>query len=296
MKIETVGVVGCGLMGSGIAQVTASAGFATRVFEARPEALEKGFAAIGSSLGKLASKGKLEPGDPERIMGRLRQADSLRGLASCDLVIEAATENFEIKKAVFSELDSVCKPETVLASNTSSISITSLMMTTARPDRFLGLHFFNPAPLMPLVEVARTLATGEEALSASLEFVAALGKEAVVCRDSAGFIVNRLLVPYLLDAVRALEEGVGDVRDIDRAMRLGCGYPMGPFTLLDLVGLDTICSVANILYEEFREKRFAPPPLLRRMVEAGRLGRKSGGGFMQMAEAFGGAAPGAGAR
>jgi len=278
MKIEKVGVLGCGLMGSGIAEVIAAAGHTVYVREVNAGLVEKGLARIGKSLDKAVQKG-LAPAERDATMGRLHGVTELADLADCDLVIEAIVENVELKKETFAALDAILKPGALIASNTSSLTITQLAMATQRPDAFVGLHFFNPVPRMKLVEVIRTLITSDETFDAAFAFVQGLGKEPVSCRDNSGFIVNRLLVPYLLDAIRALEEGVGSVEDIDKAMQLGCGYPMGPFTLLDFVGLDTTYFIADIMFEEYREKRFAPPPLLKQMVLAGRLGRKSGRGF-----------------
>ena len=279
MKIKKVGVLGCGLMGSGIAEVAARGGYETVVREVTEELLEKGQTRIRKSLDKAVVRGHLAVDERERIQGRISGAVDLADLADCDLVIEAIIENIEEKRKTFATLDDKVKSSAVFASNTSSLTITQIAMSTRRPDRFVGLHFFNPVPRMQLVEVVRTLITSDEAVDVANQFVRGIGKEPVACRDNSGFIVNRLLVPYLLDAVRALEEGVGSVEDIDKAMQLGCGYPMGPFTLLDFVGLDTTYYIANIMFDEYREKRFAPPPLLKQMVQAGRLGKKSGRGF-----------------
>jgi 3-hydroxybutyryl-CoA dehydrogenase len=226
-------------------------------------------------------KGKLEAAARDEAVGRLKGAVDLRDLADCDLVIEAIVENLDEKRKTFATLDEVVQDGTIYASNTSSLTITQIAMATKRPDRFVGLHFFNPVPVMKLVEVVRTLLTSDDAYNTVFEFTRSIGKEPIACRDNSGFVVNRLLVPYLLDAIRALEEGVGSVEDIDKGMQLGCGYPMGPFTLLDFVGLDTTYYIANIMFEEYREKRFAPPPLLKQMVLAGRLGKKSGRGFYE---------------
>ena len=279
MNIKKVGVLGCGLMGSGIAEVAAKAGFDTVVREVSQDLVDKGLSRIQGSLGKAVEKGKLDAAKRDEALGRLRGAVDLAELADCDLVIEAIVENLDEKRKTFSALDQAVKPEAVFASNTSSLTITQMAMFTNRPERFVGLHFFNPVPVMKLVEVVRTLITSDETFETAAEFVRTVGKEPIACRDNSGFIVNRLLVPYLLDAIRALEEGVGSVEDIDKGMQLGCGYPMGPFTLLDFVGLDTTYYIANIMFEEYREKRFAPPPLLKQMVLAGRLGKKSGRGF-----------------
>ncbi len=279
MKIQNVGVLGCGLMGSGIAEVSARAGYETVVREVSEELLDVGLGRIRGSLDKAVEKGKLEPGAREDALKRLTGVVKVADLAECDLVVEAIVENLEQKRETFVALDQAVQPEALFASNTSSLTITQLAMFTKRPDRFVGLHFFNPVPVMKLVEVVRTLATSDDTFETASAFVRSLGKEPVAARDNSGFIVNRLLVPYILDAIRALEEGVGSAEDIDKAMQLGCGYPMGPLTLLDFVGLDTTYSIANIMFEEYREKRFAPPPLLKQMVLAGRLGRKSGRGF-----------------
>ncbi len=281
MKIKKVGVLGCGLMGSGIAEVCARAGYQTVVREVNEELLEKGLARIRASLDKAVDKGKLEAAARDEAAARLTGVVDVTALADCDLVIEAIVENLEQKRETFTALDQAVKPEAIFASNTSSLTITQLAMFTRRPDRFVGLHFFNPVPVMKLVEVVRTIATSQDSFDTAMAFVRAVGKEPVAARDNGGFIVNRLLVPYLLDAVRAYEEGVGSLEDIDKGMQLGCGYPMGPFTLLDFVGLDTTYYIANIMFEEYREKRFAPPPLLKQMVLAGRLGRKSGRGFYE---------------
>jgi len=279
MKIEKVGVLGCGLMGAGIAEVCAKSGLATMVREVDEGLLDQGLARIQRSLDKAVEKGKLEAAQREAALTNLTGTTQLEALADCDLVIEAIVENVQEKSETFALLDQVVKDSAIFASNTSSLTITEIAMATERTQRFLGLHFFNPVPVMKLVEVVRTLMTSDEVMETAREFVRTLGKEPVTCQDNSGFIVNRLLVPYLLDAIRALEEGVGSVDDIDKAMQLGCGYPMGPLTLLDFVGLDTTFYIANIMFEEYREKRYAPPPLLRQMVLAGRLGRKSGHGF-----------------
>ncbi len=279
MAIRKVGVLGCGLMGSGIAEVAAKAGFDTLVREVNGELLEKGMGRIRGSLGKAVEKGKLGADERDAALGRLRGTVDIAELAGCDLVVEAIVENVEEKSRVYAAFDAVAGTSAILASNTSSLTITQLAMSTRRPERFVGLHFFNPVPVMKLVEVVRTLLTDDAVIDEVTEFCRAIGKEPVQGRDNSGFIVNRLLVPYLLDAIRAHEEGVGSVEDIDKAMQLGCGYPMGPLTLLDFVGLDTTYFIANIMFEEYREKRFAPPPLLKQMVQAGRLGRKSGRGF-----------------
>jgi 3-hydroxybutyryl-CoA dehydrogenase len=279
MTISKIGVVGCGLMGGGIAQVVAQAGYAIRVVEADQALLDRGFHGIHRSLDGLVDKGRLAPEQRDAARGRLSGTVRLEDLGDVDLVIEAITENPGIKKETFARLDRICPPDAILASNTSSCTITELAAATKRPAQVLGLHFFNPAPVMKLVEVIRTILTGDPAFTTAWAFVQSLGKTPVAAQDTTGFIVNRLLVPYLLEAVRLLESGVASKEDIDQAMKLGCGYPMGPFTLLDLVGLDTTLYVAEVMFQEFREARFAPPPLLRRMVMAGHLGRKSGKGF-----------------
>jgi len=283
MAIKKVGVLGCGLMGSGIAQVAAQAGYETVVREVEQKFLDKGFAGIQKSLGRFVEKGTLPATERDAIIGRLKATTNLQDLAGCDIVIEAIIENAQVKKETYAELDRVVKPEAIFASNTSSLTITELSMATARPKQFVGMHFFNPVPLMKLVEVVRTILTTDATFDAAFAFAKSLGKEAVSCRDNSGFIVNRLLVPYILDAIRAYEEGVGSIEDIDKAMHLGCGYPMGPFTLLDFVGLDTTYYITHVMYDEYREKRFASPALLRKMVLAGRFGRKSGAGFYDYA-------------
>jgi 3-hydroxybutyryl-CoA dehydrogenase len=283
MAIRKVGVLGCGLMGSGIAQVAAQAGYDTVVVEVEQKFLDRGMAGIDKSLGRFVEKGKLSVADKNSCLSRLKGSTSLGELAQCDIVIEAITENPQVKKETYTAIDSIVKKDAIFASNTSSLTITELSMATARPKQFVGLHFFNPVPMMKLVEVVRTILTTDEAFKTAFEFAKSLGKEPVACRDNSGFIVNRLLVPYILDAIRAYEEGVGSIEDIDKAMQLGCGYPMGPFTLLDFVGLDTTYYISLVMFEEYREKRFASPPLLRKMVLAGRFGRKSGAGFYDYA-------------
>jgi 3-hydroxybutyryl-CoA dehydrogenase len=278
MSIKKIGVLGCGLMGSGIAQVSATAGYDVVVLEQEQKFLDKGFAGIEKSLAKFAEKGKLK--EPvETVRARLKGATSRDALADCDIIIEAIIENVDEKKKTFSALDAIVKKDAIFASNTSSISITEVAASTKRPDRFVGLHFFNPVPLMQLVEVVRTIATNDQVFESAYEFGKSLGKVPVRTSDKTGFIVNRLLVPYMLDAIRAYEEGVGSIPDIDNAMKLGCGYPMGPFTLLDFVGLDTTYYITHVMFEEFKERRFASPPLLKRLVMAGWYGRKTGKGF-----------------
>ena len=276
--IKKVGVLGCGLMGSGIAQVSATAGFDVTVLEVEQKYLDKGFAGIEKSLAKFAEKGTIkEP--PDAIRARLKGTTNKQDLADCDIVIEAIIENLGQKKEMYSSLDAIVKKDAIFASNTSSISVTELLTATKRPERFIGLHFFNPVPLMKLVEVVRTIATADDVYESAYEFAKKLGKVPVRTSDKTGFIVNRLLVPYLLDAIRAYEEGVGSIEDIDTSMKLGCGYPMGPFTLLDFVGLDTTYYITHVMYDEFKERRFASPPLLKRLVMAGWYGRKTGKGF-----------------
>ena len=279
MEIRRVGVVGCGLMGSGIAQVAAMAGCETSVREVSRELLDRGLAAIGRSLGKFVEKDQITSEQKVAALACLKPTLDLGDLADCDLVIEAIVEDLKGKKELLGEVDQIVGPEAILASNTSSLSITELAAATRRAPRFLGLHFFNPVPLMQLVEVVKTVTTDAAVVRQGLDFARQVGKTPILTTDRAGFIVNRLLVPYLLDAVRALEEGLGTIEDIDQGMKLGCNHPMGPLTLLDFVGIDTTCSIAEILFNEYREKRFAPPPLLRRMVMAGMFGRKSGKGF-----------------
>ena len=281
MEIRKVGVLGCGLMGSGIAQVAASAGFETVVKEVSNDLINKGFAGIDKSLAKFTEKGTITADQQREIRGRLSGTTSFADLADCDIIIEAIIENLEEKRSTYAQLDAICKRETIFASNTSSLSITEMMTATSpeRQRRFIGMHFFNPVPLMKLVEVVKTILTDSDVYEQAVDFGKKLGKVPVRAGDKTGFIVNRLLVPYMLDSIRALEEGVGSIVDIDNAMKLGCGYPMGPFTLGDFVGLDTTYYIAEIMFNEFREKRFAPPPLLKRMVLAGLYGRKSGRGF-----------------
>ncbi len=279
MPIQTVGVIGCGLMGSGIAQVCAQAGYKTIVREVNDDLLKKGLDKIEGFLSKSVEKGKLTAEQKQTIMSNLVGTTSLSALKDADLIIEAAIENIDLKKELFGELDKLCPSHTIFASNTSSLTITEMAAATKRPDRFVGLHFFNPVPLMKLVEVVRTIATSQQSFDAAFAFAKTLGKEPIACKDNSGFVVNLLLVPYLIDAIRALENGVASVEDIDKGMVLGCGYPMGPLTLLDFVGLDTTLYIANIMFEEYRDSKYAPPPLLRKMVLAGYLGKKSGKGF-----------------
>ena len=278
MEIKKVGVLGCGLMGSGIAQVSATAGFEVTVLEVDEKYIQKGFAAIRRSLDKLAAKGAIaEPADA--IFSRLKGTTEKHDLADCDFIVEAVIENLDEKRKILSSIDPVVKPSAIFASNTSSISITELLSATRRPGQVVGLHFFNPVPLMKLVEVARTIVTKDDVFETACEFGKKLGKVPVRTSDKTGFIVNRLLVPYLMDAIRAFEEGAGSIADIDASMKLGCGYPMGPFTLLDFVGLDTTYYITHVMFDEFKEKRFSSPSLLKRMVMAGWHGKKNGRGF-----------------
>jgi len=279
MAIQKVGVVGCGLMGSGIAQVCAAAGFPTVVREVSADLVDKGLKGIDKNLARLTEKGTITAVVQGEIRGRLKGTTSIDDLKDCDLIVEAIIENLPAKHELFRALDGICPSNTIFASNTSSLTITEIAAATKRPQRFVGLHFFNPVPVMKLVEVVRTIATDPGVYDEMVAFGAKLGKTPVRAHDSTGFIVNRLLVPYLLDAIRALEEGVGSIEDIDNSMKLGCGHPMGPLTLLDFVGLDTTYYISQIMFDEFRERRFAAPPLLKRMVLAGWNGRKSGRGF-----------------
>ena len=282
-EIKKVGVLGCGLMGSGIAQVAAAAGYTTVVRDVSDAVMAKGKAGIAKSLDKFVEKGKLSATDRDATLGRMSYVTDVAALKDCDIVIEAVTEDLELKNDLWKQLDALCPAHTIFASNTSSLTIAAMASATARADRFVGLHFFNPVPLMQLVEVVRTVTTSMATFDRALAFGKSLGKEAVAAKDNSGFIVNLLLVPYLLDAIRALEHGVASTVDIDNAMKLGCGYPMGPLTLLDFVGNDTTYKIAEIMFTEYRETRYAPPPLLKRMVMAGLYGRKSGKGFYDYA-------------
>ena len=283
MQIKTVGVLGCGLMGSGIAQVSAASGYKTIVREVNDALLQKGFGRVKKFLDEGISRGKVTGEARDRTLGNLKGTTTFEDLKDCDLIIEAIVENLDDKRAAYHRLEPIVQKRTIFLSNTSSLCVTELAASTMRPDRFGGLHFFNPVPLMKLVEVIRALTTSDETYQTAIAFAESLGKEPITAPDRPGFIVNRLLVPYLLDAIRAFENGLGTLEDLDKAMKLGCGHPMGPFTLLDFVGLDTTYYIAAIMYEEFRELPYAPPPLLKRMVLAGRLGRKSGQGFYQYA-------------
>jgi 3-hydroxybutyryl-CoA dehydrogenase len=279
VAIKNVGVIGCGLMGAGIVQVTAQAGYPVLFVEANDELVKRGLGRLRETLEGLVAKGKLEARTKDDVLARIAGTTKLEDLKGCDLVIEAMTENQALKNETFTKLDRIAPPHAVLASNTSSCNVTALAAATRRPGQVVGMHFFNPVPLMKLVEVVRTILSDDAAVSTATEFVRAVGKVPVQTKDATAFIVNRLLVPYLLDAIRVYEGGLASLEDIDQAMKLGCGYPMGPFTLLDLVGLDTAMYVAEVMFDEFREPRYAPPPLLKRMVMAGRLGRKTGRGF-----------------
>lgn len=279
MEIEKVGVLGCGLMGSGIAQIVAQAGYSVIVREVSDELVEKGLKSIEKNVNRLVEKGSLTETEKKGILGRIKGTTRLDEMREADLVIEAIIENLKAKLEIFQSLDTLCRREAILASNTSSLSITEIAAATKRPERVIGMHFFNPVPIMKLVELVRTVATEPEVFASAVKFVERLGKTPVRTSDRTGFIVNRLLVPYLLDAVRALEEGVATITDLDNAMKLGCGHPMGPLTLLDFVGLDTTYYISQVMFDEFREKRFASPPLLKRMVLAGWHGRKTGKGF-----------------
>jgi 3-hydroxybutyryl-CoA dehydrogenase len=278
-EVRRVGVLGCGLMGSGIAEICAKAGLETWVREVSDQFVEKGKASIRKSLDKAVEKGKLEAGARDAALGQLKFTTALDDLRECDIVIEAVTEDLTLKNEMFGTLDELCPPATIFASNTSSLTIADMAAATDRPDRVLGLHFFNPVPVMKLVEVVRTIATSDDAYHTAFDFARKVGKEPVEAKDASGFIVNRLLVPYMLDAIRCLEQGLATIEDMDKSMVLGTGYPMGPFTLSDFVGIDTLYRIAEIMFEEFREPRFAPPPLLKRMVTMGYYGRKTKKGF-----------------
>ncbi|MFQ5537526.1 MAG: 3-hydroxyacyl-CoA dehydrogenase family protein [Gemmatimonadota bacterium] len=279
MEIKTVGVVGCGLMGSGIAEVAAKSGFDVVVREVNDELLQAGQDRIRSSMDRAVKKEKLTAEDRDAAWSRLSFTTSVEDLAGCDLVIEAIVEDPDAKNELFGALDDLCGEKTIFASNTSSLTITDMAAATSRPDRFVGLHFFNPVPVMKLVEVVRTIATSDETFDRAFAFAKALGKVPIAAKDNSGFVVNLLLVPYMLDAIRQLERGVASIEDIDTGMKLGCGYPMGPFLLCDFVGIDTLYRISEIMFEEYREARYAPPPLLKRIVALGRYGRKTGQGF-----------------
>jgi 3-hydroxybutyryl-CoA dehydrogenase len=278
-EIKRVGVLGCGLMGSGIAQVAAAAGYETLVREVSDEAVQRGLGGIGKQLGKSVEKGKLAAEERDAIVGRLRGTTKLEDLAECDIVIEAVVEDLALKNEMWKTLDAVCAPHAIFASNTSSLTIADMAAATRRPERMVGLHFFNPVPVMKLVEVVKTIATDPAVFDTAFEFAKSLGKEPIVCKDNSGFVVNLLLVPYMMDAIRALEQGVATIDDIDKGMKLGTGYPMGPFVLSDFVGLDTLDKIGDIMFKEYKEKRYASPPLLKRMISLGYFGRKTGKGF-----------------
>lgn len=283
-EIRKVGVLGAGLMGSGIAQVCAQSGYDTVVREVSDELQRKGIGGVEKQLGRAVDKGKLDAGERDATLERLSGTTRLEDLADCDLVIEAVVEDLEIKNEMWRKLDELCPADTIFASNTSSLTIADMAAVTDRPERMVGLHFFNPVPVMKLVEVVRTIATSDEVFQAAYDFAKSLGKQPIACKDNSGFVVNLLLVPYMMDAIRAAEQGVASVTDIDTGMKLGTGYPMGPFTLSDFVGLDTLDKIGDIMYREYKEKRYASPPLLKRMVSMGYYGRKSGKGFYDYAE------------
>ena len=282
--IRKVGVLGMGLMGSGIAQVCAQAGYDTVVREISEEMYQRGLAGVGKQLGRAVEKGKLNAEDRDQLLGRLQGTTELADLADCDLIIEAVVEDLGVKNEMWRTLDELCSPEAIFASNTSSLTIADMAAATNRPERMVGLHFFNPVPVMKLVEVVKTIATDSQVFDTAFEFAKSLGKEPIVCKDNSGFVVNLLLVPYMMDAIRALEQGVATIEDIDKGMRLGTGYPMGPFTLCDFVGNDTLDKIGDIMFEEYKEKRYASPPLLKRMVSLGYYGRKAGKGFYDYSE------------
>lgn len=279
MAVRNVGIIGCGTMGAGIAQIALQAGYVVTVNEINRELLDKGLERIRRSLDKMQEKGQIDGAQKDEMAKRLSSAATLDELNQCDLVIEAVVENLDVKTKLFTVLDNVCKKETIFASNTSSLSVTQIAAATSRLKQFVGLHFFNPPTLMSLVEVIRTMVTDEAILQGAIDFVKSLKKIPIVAKDSAGFIVNRLLTPYLLDAMRAVEDGVGSVEDIDTGIKLGCNHPMGPLMLADFIGLDVLYNAANILFEEYREKRYAPPPVLKRLVIMGYIGAKAGMGF-----------------
>jgi 3-hydroxybutyryl-CoA dehydrogenase len=279
MEIKKVGVMGAGLMGAGIAQVAAVAGYKTVVREINQELLNKGIGRIDGFLAKSVEKGKMSASDKETAIKNLHGTTTLEDFKDCQIVIEAVTEDIKLKKELFQQLDKICPATTIFASNTSSLTVTEMASATKRPDKFVGLHFFNPVPVMKLVEVVRTIQTSKETFDTAFQFAKNLGKEPIACKDNSGFVVNLLLVPYLLQAIRAVETGVASIADIDKGMVLGCGHPMGPLTLLDFVGIDTTYYIANIMFDEYREPQYAPPPLLKKMVMAGYYGRKSGKGF-----------------
>jgi 3-hydroxybutyryl-CoA dehydrogenase len=279
MELKNIGVVGCGLMGSGIVEACARAGYAVTVREINDEVLKKGLDRVKKSIGKGVARKKLTQADMDAALGRIQGSTDLADLAGSDLVIEAAVENMALKKEIFAQLDQLCAPQVILSSNTSSLCVTEMAAVTGRPDKVLGLHFFNPVPVMPLLEIVRTFQTSEETLAVARALGESLGKTMVEAKDMPGFIVNRLLIPYLLDAVSMLQNGLASREDIDTAIKLGLNHPMGPLTLLDFVGLDTTLFIADAVYEELKDLRFAAPPLLRQLVLAGHIGRKVGRGF-----------------
>jgi 3-hydroxybutyryl-CoA dehydrogenase len=283
VSIEKVGVAGCGLMGSGIAEISAKAGLDVLVREIDEGAVEGGRKRIEKSLDRAVQKEKMTAEERDEVLGRIRFTTKVEELADRDLIIEAVVEDLSVKNELFRKLDDLCPEHTIFASNTSSLPITEMAAAVKRADLVVGLHFFNPVPVMKLVEVVRTIATSDEAFEAAYAFARTLGKEPIAAKDNSGFVVNLLLVPYMLDCIRQLERGVASIEDIDKAMVLGCGYPMGPFTLCDFVGNDTTLRIAEIMFDEYREERYAPPPLLRRLVSMGRYGRKSGKGFYDYA-------------
>ena len=281
MEIKKVGVIGCGTMGNGIVIVCAQSGYQVMVSEINDQLLNKGLASINSFLTKSVEKGKLSQPDRDSTLARIKGTTNTQDFSDCDLVIEAAVENMDLKKKIFAEVDKICPKHTILASNTSCLSIIDIAMATSRPDKVLGLHFMNPVPIMKLLEIVRTIATSDETLDTGRTFGASLGKTVVLAKDTPGFIVNFLLMPFLLNAMRMLDAGVASREDIDTAINLGLGHPMGPLTLADLIGLDTILFVVSAIYEELKDPQYAPPPLLRKMVTAGWLGRKTGKGFYE---------------
>lgn len=279
MEIKKVGVVGCGLMGSGIVMVSAQAGFQVVVSEINDQLLSKGLASIDKFLSKSVEKGKLSQADKDTVIGRIKGTTNMGDFKDCDLVVEAAIENMDLKKKIFAELDKVCAPQAILATNTSCLSIIDMAMATRRPDKVVGLHFFNPVPIMALLEIIRTIATSDDTLESAKQFGKAVGKTIVIARDTPGFIVNVLMMPFLLDGIRMYDSGVATREDIDTAVKLGLNHPLGPLALADLIGLDTVLFISNAIYEEYKDPKFAAPPLLKKMVTAGWLGRKSGKGF-----------------
>ncbi len=279
MEIKKVGVVGCGLMGSGIVEVAAKAGYRVVARETDEGTMAAGRARVFKSLERAVSRGKLAQETKAEVLANVSFTTSMDAMADCDLVIEAIVESLPAKNELFGTLDDICGASAIFATNTSSLTVTEMASATSRPDRFLGLHFFNPVPVMKLVEVVRTIATSQVAFASVHDFARRLGKVPISAKDNSGFVVNLLLVPYMLDAIRQLERGVAGITDIDQAMTLGCGHPMGPLTLCDFVGNDTLYHVAEIMFQEYRESRYAPPPLLKRLVAMKRFGRKTGGGF-----------------